>query len=189
MAVTALVCVGALFVIVINYAVDPAGIYHESNDSRYQFVRQLVRSENGLLFPADAWNERDIAMALAEYPAEVSCYIIGSSHVMQISSSRQQNSLTKNCPTMMNLGVSGASIEDFVAISGVLLRNINTPVTIVFGIDPWSFNFGRDSRWIRYRDEYIFMLDKIQSSRGISNNEFSMISNLINTCFRKHIFG
>ncbi len=177
---TTLAFIGVITVATINYTVDPAGIYHEPDDARYKFVSQMVASENGLLVKNGTWNERDISITLAEYPAEVSCYVIGSSHLMQIGSSRQNKSLVNNCPKLINLGVSGASIEDYVALSGAISRSKNKPKTIVFGIDPWSLNLNRDTRWIRYKDEYTSMLEKIQNTDNNHQQEHSLVSNLIN---------
>ena len=174
-----LVFFGLAAVAIINYTIDPAGIYHE-NEFTDKLVSQLAESENGLLFQG-SWNERDTVIALAKYSDDASCYVIGSSHINQIGSSRQQNSLTETCPKLVNLSVAGATLEDYIALSGAVLKNTSPPKTIVFGIDPWSLNFNRDSRWVRYQGEYELLLQKLcETNCGHHIEKVSLVKNLIN---------
>jgi hypothetical protein len=179
LAVVILVFIGVIAVAILSYTIDPAGIYHETDDSIYDFVSQLVVSKNGLVIESGAWNDRDISITLAEYPIDVSCYLIGSSHIRHLGSARKHKALVQNCPTLINLSVSGGTLEDYVALSGVVSRNTSQGKNIVFGIDPWSLNFRRDVRWLRYEDEYISMLKKIQNIK-YNAQEFSLLTNLVN---------
>ena len=78
----------------VNYYVDPGNIY--SSSKKYynkkqpsrEFVKQLIKSDNGILFNNDIWNMRDIKKELAKAPTTADCAILGSSRVMQISSAR-----------------------------------------------------------------------------------------------------
>ena len=167
-----------LIVSLTNYTVDPAGIYHGQKNLK-NIVLEIESSKNGLIFRG-AWNERIIALSLAKFSAKTSCYVIGSSHVAAIGSARQQTSFTRDCPNLINLSVAGASLEDFIALSGVIIKNKNQPKTIVFGIDPWSLNFDRDRRWITYKDEYESFLQTITNTKDGYYKEYSLMKNLIN---------
>jgi hypothetical protein len=146
-----------LLVAGVSYTYDPANIYRDATvaASPAEYVEQLLKSENGLLWPNGSWNERDIKYALAQDIPEVDCIIMGSSRVMQISSFREQKSLQNNCKTLVNLGVSSATLEDFLALSYVLDKS--KVKKIIFGIDPWTLDFGRNYRWDRYASSYYAM--------------------------------
>lgn len=146
-----------LLVAGVSYTYDPANIYRDAtvSASPAEYVEQLLKSENGLLWPNGSWNERDIKYVLAQDIPEVDCIIMGSSRVMQISSFREQKSLQNNCKTLVNLGVSSATLEDFLALSYVLDKS--KVKKIIFGIDPWTLDFGRNYRWDRYASSYYAM--------------------------------
>jgi hypothetical protein len=173
----------------INYTVNPGKIYPPlpisdsyNRLSPKQIVKQLVQSDHGLIVTNDTWNERDLKHALALRPTTSQCAVIGSSRVMQISSSRKERSLSDICPSLINLGVSGASLEDFLALSETILRNEKPPKVIVFGIDLSNFNFNRDSRWISHKQKFFNIKSKLEGEYP-EDNSFStlaLIRNLIN---------
>jgi|SaaInlV_100m_DNA_6_1039743.scaffolds.fasta_scaffold04825_2 hypothetical protein len=172
-----------------NYIVDPGNIYpkyysQESQVTEEVFVKKLIESKYGLLMPKNTWNERDIKKALAEYSMNYDCAVIGSSHIMQISSNRQNKSLTSLCSSLKNLGVSGGSLEDYLAMSNIILKNTEfLPKTVVFGIDPWSLNFGKDKRWSGYEQDYFEMKSKLSlkyPSTHLNDNNNSNKDLLIN---------
>lgn len=170
-------------VIIINFSIDPAGIYPSLSEkiSPSDLVKQLVKSDHGVLIANDTWNERDIKKELALLPTKARCTIIGSSHAGQISSFGQTRSLSKTCTSLINLGVSGASLEDFLALSEITLQNKQSSKTIVFVIDPWSLNPNRDTRWLRYKDEYYKMKDRLfgKSKSETPVTDLSILHNLI----------
>jgi hypothetical protein len=173
----------------INYIANPGKIYpplpiYDSHDriSPKQIVKQLVQSDHGIIVANDTWNGRDLKHALALRPTTAQCAVIGSSRVMQISSVRKERSLSDNCPSLINLGVSSASLEDFLALSETILRNEKPPKVIVFGIDLSNFNFNRDSRWISHKQSFFNMKFKLNGEYP-DDNSFStlaLIRNLIN---------
>jgi hypothetical protein len=173
----------------VNYTANPGKIYpplpiSDSYDrlSPKQIIKQLVQSDHGIIVKNDTWNERDLKHALALHPTTARCAVIGSSHIMQISSDRKERSLPKNCPSLINLGVSGASLEDYLALSEAILRNEKPPKVIVFGIDPWSFNFNRDSRWVRYKQNFFNIKSKLEGEYHDDNSSstLALMRNLIN---------
>jgi len=142
-----LISVGAL-----NYFADPAGIYHPASVSPERYALRLVESKNGLLWPEGLFAERELVKALTKYAEQYDCVVIGSSHVMQISSFRNTKSLMTECAELINLGVSGASIEDHFVLA--YLSAQAGAKSIVLGVDPWTLTHNRDSRWLIYRDLY-----------------------------------
>ena len=179
---------GLIVVATINYTVNPGKIYPPllisdsyNKLSPKQIVKQLVQSDHGIIVKNDTWNERDLKHALALRPTTAQCAVIGSSRIMQISSVRKERLLSDNCPSLINLGVSGASLEDYLALSETILRNEKPPKVIVFGIDPWSFNFNRDSRWVRYKQNFFNIKSKLEGEYHDDNSSstLALMRNLI----------
>ena len=179
----------------INYKMDPAKIYHKNFESTSseemsltEFTKKLVQSNNGIIIKNDIWNDRDIVHALADYHTNAECAVFGSSQVMQISSSRAEKSLLKTCSSLINLGLNGATIEDYIALSKKIFLNKKPPKTIIIAIHPWSLNFNRDLRWSRYKKDFINMQNKIMSNSDnfsknfdkIDSYNITLLSNLIN---------
>jgi len=89
--------------------------------------------------------------------------IIGSSRIMQIS-----NQISRN--KILNLGVSGASIEDHITLTEMSLEKFD-PETIIIGLDPWLFNkFNYQARWKSLTEEYKKSLLKIEGKNQIKFN-------------------
>jgi len=187
--ITGLCSFGLIVTVIINYTTDPANIYpsllasdSHNKPSPKDIVEQLVQSDHGVIIQNNIWNERDIKHALALHPTTAQCAVMGSSRAIQISSVGKERSLSDNCPSLINLGVSGASLEDYLALSETILRNERPPRVIVFNIDPWSLNFNRDSRWIRYKQDFFNMQAKLEGEYHDDNSSSSLglLRNLIN---------
>jgi hypothetical protein len=181
---------GTTFVIlvctaILNYAVDPAGIYRSGRINPQVFADALVVSKIGLWVPDNSFDERLVAKELAKYSSTVDCVVIGSSHVQQISSVRNNSALKSLCTSIINLGVSGAGIEDHFAMAYFALEG-GRPQKIILGVDPWTFVFGKDQRWSAYRDDYIRARALISGKRNNTDakinfkNNMAKLSNLIN---------
>ena len=128
----------AFIISITNFFVDPGSIYQKyrfsyQNQTPKEFVRLAVESKYGVFRPENIFNERDIVRELALYPVNYDCAIIGSSHVKQISLSRNNKSLSSYCSSIKNLGVSGASLEDYLAISNMILDDKHKPKKVFFG--------------------------------------------------------
>jgi hypothetical protein len=178
-----------MVIAIINFTVDPGRIYPSlltpdkyGKSSPRELVEQLIQSDYGVYLPDNIWNIRDIKHELALHSTSAQCAVIGSSHIMQISSIGEQTSLPGNCSTLINLGVSGASLEDYLALSETLLQNKNPPKIIAFGIDPWALNFNRDVRWKRYSQKYLTIRTKLLggSSDNPPDTRLEPLRNLIN---------
>lgn len=92
--------------------------------------------------------------------------VIGSSRIMQISNDNFNKQI-------LNLGVSGASVEDHIAITLMALEKFNVD-TILLGADPWLFNdFANQIRWKSISEEYKNSLKSIQQK----SKNFKVIEN------------
>ena len=81
--------------------------------------------------------------------------IIGSSRLMQVSNKFYDKKL-------LNLSVSGASLEDQITITEMALEKFN-PKKIILGADPWLFNnFSGQNRWKSLSNEYYQTLKNIE---------------------------
>ena len=177
-----------------NFIVDPGKIYpkiysQKDKSTPSTFIEELLESEYGLLVTKNTWNDRSLKKALAEYPINYDCAIIGSSHTEQISTFRDNKSLASFCSSMKNLEVDGGTLEDYLALSNIIINNYNfLPKTVFFGIDPWSLNFGRDKRWTIYAQDYFEMKSRLHAkspSRVLNITSKDLLLNLINLQYLK----
>ena len=184
-----------LLIALINFKIDPSNIYikyskssNNTKESLNSFTQKLFNSSNGILFKNYIWNERDIYLNFTKHNIDVDCFILGSSQIKQISSFRKNKSLSKTCGKLMNLGIDGAVIEDYIVLSQSILENQKKTKNIIVAINAWTFNFNRDSRWLHYKNDYDRALKKIiienDNIDRASNTETSyktlLIKNLIN---------
>ena len=161
-----------------NFIIDPAQIYPKlfSNNKSIlnSFSKELSLSKYGILNECNNLNERDRKKALAMFSEGADCAIIGSSHVMQISSYKEDKALTTYCNSIINLGVSGGTLEDYFAFSNMLLENKHNINTIVFGIDPWSLKFNSDSRWNKIKNDFDKMKNRLEITQQHPNNSYAI---------------
>jgi hypothetical protein len=168
-----------LLIATLNYNIDPAGIYHKTSITPERYASELIKSKYGLLSLEGMFSERELAKELSAYSKDVDCIIIGSSHVMQISSFRENRSLSDLCPSILNLGVSGASIEDHITLS-FLVINSGFSKNIILGIDPWTLTYNKDRRWLLYKDSYRQAQSSILNEKiKLDNFNPSIINNLL----------
>jgi hypothetical protein len=179
----------------INFNIDPSKIYSE----KYKFIKKknldlkmtlkkLNEEKNGIIIKEDIWNERDIVRELATYSNKSECIIFGSSQVKMISKFGSHRSLKKTCSSILNLGVNGGVIEDYISLSKQIKFNKSLPQKVVIAIHPWTLNFNRDSRWLYYKKDYqLFsnlLYNEINSEKKINLKKkdlyfFSLFKNLI----------
>jgi len=163
----------------INFIVDPGKIYLKkiiADLKSAEFSDKLFSSKNGII--QTGWNERLVKTTLAKKSGNFDCIILGSSHIMQISSIRNTGNINKQCKKLLNLGVSGGSIEDIAIFSYLIMNNIKLPKQVFIDIDPWTLKFGMDSRYGAYKSYYTKMNELLQNkdsnyesylSKGIKN--------------------
>ncbi len=99
--------------------------------------------------------------------------VIGSSRLMLINSSYFPNQV------FFNNSVTGASLQDIIAIIGLYDEKGCFPKKIIMGIDPWMLNAKNGShRWKTLYDEYNSMnskiLNKVDETKGGFSNKLKM---------------
>lgn len=96
---------------------------------------------------------------------------IGSSRIMQASSKETNLDL-------LNLSVSGASIEDLIAIWELSSSKFN-PAYVILGADPWIFNANSgQSRWKSLEAEYSLALSKLGLAKDVARSQNVYASSL-----------
>jgi len=178
-----LTLLGILFFIsLINFIIDPGKIYFRKIMNDYytdKYVSLLKNQEIGLV--QEGWNERSVKVTLANSFDNVNCIVLGSSHILQISSIRNTGNIKKQCKNLINLGVSGGSLEDIFVFSNIILNKKILPEQVFIGIDPWTLKFNMDSRYLINKKYYILMLKYLNIENTIDiQYESKIIENLIN---------
>lgn len=164
-----------VMVVALNRIVDPAGVFRQ-NSYGQQYAKALIESQHGLWFP-DSLDEREFKAELAKYSSHYECVVIGSSHVAPIGSEREYRSFPM-CRNLLNLGVSGAGIEDQITLAWLALSS-GKPSKLILGIDPWTLAFGKDARWeVRYPEQYQTALSTIHSASSSEATYSSRWKNL-----------
>ncbi|MDC0078614.1 hypothetical protein OAJ46_00500 [Candidatus Pelagibacter sp.] len=181
-----------LSVCLINYFIDPNQIYNFRNTSSEtkKFVNKMINSKE-LIMPNIDINEREMKKSLAYIATDKNCAVLGSSHIAQIRSDMISTSFRKICTSLINLGVSGGSIEDIFIFSEILLNKSSPPKTIIIEIAPWTFNYGRDRRW--YSNKNIFYNMKLRLADGsedlhINKQNYIPLFALLKNLFNKDYF-
>jgi len=169
-------------IMLINFTVDPGEIYLKkiiADKKAAEFSDELFNSQYGII--QSGWNERLIKTTLARRSGEFDCIIVGSSHIMQISSIRNTGKIKTQCSKLLNLGVSGGSIEDIAIFSYLILNNPTLPKRVFIDIDPWSLKFNMDSRHGAYQELYNSMNILLQDKSSVSTSYYLKgLKNLIN---------
>jgi hypothetical protein len=143
-----------LLIIGINYYQDPAYLFQ---DSRYEEGIASYLSDGYNVTNVQNCDERLVQKffieKIHECPSEV---ILGSSRIMQIGSKFAENG------KLVNSGVSGASLEDYLALY-YLYEKKGCPIKkITLGLDPWILNENNGQiRWKTLAQECSEFVKKI----------------------------
>lgn len=137
----------------LNFFVDPAGVFRSDALGPEQYAEALLASSSGLWWPDSSYEDRGIKKALATHAHDFDCVVIGSSHVMQITTLGSMPALRDTCRSTLNLGVSGAGLEDHLTLAYLAMSD-GRPRKIVLGADPWILAYGKDQRWSYYGVDY-----------------------------------
>lgn len=172
-----------IFVGVVNFVVDPGYVYLKKyyNTKTDEYVKKIFMSKQGLV--SEGWNERVVKTAMAKYAGDFDCILLGSSHIMQVSSVRKTGDIQKVCTKLLNLGVSGGSFEDMAVFTNIILENKEKPKQVFLDIDPWTLKFGMDKRYQinqLYYDSLIKKLDDKTQKFNHFDYQISLIKNLFN---------
>lgn len=163
-----------LVIISVNYFGDAANIYQSEYEER---ISQALVDGNKVTGISN-FNERRLAEQLVQgYSRDVNCIVLGSSRTMLVGESMFEDSTA-----LLNLSVSGAKIEDILAIYNMLQkRNEHFDLgstKIILGLDPWMFNASYpDTRWMAYGEEFFnFVKEPVEGKVLTSLSELVSLS-------------
>ena len=178
-----------LIVSLININVDPEKIYPDKikifkvNFDLKSKIQKLILEKGYLIFNERYWNERKRALIFSKEYKKNDCIVFGSSQIMTVSLNQKPKVLSRNCKSILNLGVSGAVIEDYFALSNNIDPNELKDKKIFLQIHPYTLNFNRDGRWLIYSDLFEEFLKKINYRNLVLDNsknlKFEKISKLV----------
>jgi len=160
-----------------NFKVDSVGIFGHSNYlSKAAKALTTGKMIAGLQIIDDRLFQELIIRNLR---VQNDVIAIGSSTTMHL----RKSIVSKDSTNFFNHAVNGASLEDYISITGVY-EEIHgyLPSTIILGIDPWVFNInnGQGGRWKSLKKFYDYQIDKIYfetltNNSDINNNSINAI--------------
>lgn len=136
----------------INYYVDPAHIFSKAGFEQ-GIADLLIKGEN--VAKLSNYNERLVQKYYVQHlDHSINTIVLGSSRSMQIRSYLFPKG------SFFNHSVSGASLEDHLAIYQLYLLHGFKPNTVVLGLDPWLLNSSNvQTRWQDLAKEYYSALN------------------------------
>ena len=157
---------------IFNYKVDSSGVFGHSN-----YLSKAARALTSGKMIAGLQNIDDRLfqdLIIKNLQVRNDVIAIGSSTTMHL----RKGVVLKDRINFFNHSVSGASLEDYIAIVGAY-ESIHgyLPSTIILGVDSWVFNKNNgQGRWVGLKKYYDYELDKIYG-KGLdssSNSKFTI---------------
>ena len=136
----------AILIITINYFVDPSNLFNKNYEKG--IASYLVKGFNvtNVVNYDERLLQKYFIEKMKQSPSEI---VLGSSQIMIIGSNYSTDS------SLINNGVSGASIEDYLAIYQLYEINGFKIKKVIIGLSPWLLNDNHgQSRWKSLADEY-----------------------------------
>ena len=140
-----------VLVATINYTVDPEKIYTSKNDINDKVnldntLNKLISKKGYLVYKNKNWNDRDLYNLFSKKYKNIDCIVFGASSVVSISVVQKPSVLGKYCKSILNLGMPGATFEDYFALSNNFLLDNFQNKKIFLSIHPFTLNFNKDNR-------------------------------------------
>lgn len=170
-----------------NFLVDPANVFRVDPLGPDRYALELIKSPSGLYWPENSYDDRRIKKALTRHASQFDCVVIGSSHIMQVGSGRKAGQLAADCRRILNLGVSGATLEDYFVLSYLVLRNAR-PSKLILGTPPWGLSFGKSQAWSYYKADFEAATKEILGNKQLEvawdkSADISRIANLFTIAY------
>lgn len=148
-----------LFVIGCNYYIDPGKLFQQGYEKGIAKILLNGKNVENLVNYDERLVQKHYINNLKKAKEII---IIGSSRSMLINSDILRNKST------FNSSVSGASLEDYMAIYEMYRQKDILPKKIIIGIDPWVFNKNNgQSRW-KSISNYYYSLEDILGYENIN---------------------
>lgn len=134
-------------VVLFNYTVDSAGLFHKNNIMQ-QVAKELLAGKIVAGFGDEAFDDRQFQLSLIkEIHSKVDIIATGSSRTKEL----RKRYVTDGTKIFFNHAVNGASMEDYIAILGAYkLYHGYIPKDVILGVDPWILN--KNSGRIRWKN-------------------------------------
>jgi hypothetical protein len=153
-----------ILIIGTNWKLDPAHLFGRKilgqNDYSYEreIVALLLKGENVTGY--DNYDERLVQRFYIQGSLNnPEVIVLGSSRALGI---HQSIFFGKK---FFNHGVSGATLEDYIAILSAYDQKGSIPSEIVMSLDPWIFNVNNNQkRWQSLKDDYVRLFGVIQKN-------------------------
>lgn len=152
-----------LVIITVNYYGDAGNLFGQAYEK--QIANELIKKHNvtNVLNCDERLLQKFFINNSSICPDIV---IIGSSRVMEIHATSFKDS------TVYNNGVSGASVEDLLAITQLYIQKKCVPKKIIIGLDPWTLNKNSgQTRWRTLDTEYKVFLSQMPVNKQTKENE------------------
>ena len=160
-----------VIIIVVNYFGDAANLFHVGYEQKIasiikegKFVTNISNYDERIL-------QKEIIKNLVNSP---DIAVLGSSRTMLI------NQHIFNSKYLINNSVSGATIEDIIAVYQIYKEENILPKKIIIATDPWIFNQNMgQNRWKSLDSEFLKFTNgnkKEENSLLINRNFFELIS-------------
>ncbi|MCY6959370.1 hypothetical protein [Clostridium brassicae] len=138
-----------------NYFIDPGNIFYKHGVYEKGIAELLIKNKN-----VENLTNYDERLLQKFYVDKISdsknLVVLGSSRSMQIDSDILKE---KN---MFNSSVSGAALEDIMAVYGIYREKNHIPKRIIIGLDPWILNKNNNqNRWKSINNSYFYIQNEI----------------------------
>ncbi len=156
------------FILIILFSQININFFSKKNSTEITLAKLLVNKE--AIYSVKMDERRFVKNRIIYETLSPNILVVGSSRVRSTPKKGQDLKL-------LNLSVSGASIEDQIAITEMALEKFN-PQKIILGADPWLFNKKNNQiRWKSISKEYQRSLSNIKQMER--NDEILKDNNLI----------
>lgn len=146
-----------LLMMMVNYFGDAANLFSDIYEKNVAMALVEGKNVTNVLNCDERLLQKEIIRNVRFCPDVL---VIGSSRIMEIRSEYFSSK------SFLNNGVSGASIEDILAMLALYNQKGCLPGNIILGLDPWTLNKRNEQvRWLSLRSEYNTFLDTIGLSR------------------------
>lgn len=137
---------------------DPAHLFNPGFETG---MARALLSGHDVAGVANFDERRLQASLIAGFRESPTIAVFGSSRALELSRSLAPGT------SFFNQSVSGASLEDYVALFDLYAKRAFRPRVVIIGVDPWLFNAGDpDSRWHSIADAYADGLKRIDEGAG-----------------------
>jgi hypothetical protein len=143
-----------LIVTSVNYWGDAANLFSDSYETG--LASEIVKGNNVTnILNCDERDLQRLIIKKLDYCPDI--VVVGSSRIMEIRESMFKDS------SLINNGVSGATIEDLMAMVELYVEKKCLPKKIIIGLDPWTLNKNNEQvRWRPLEKEYRLFLRRVK---------------------------